>query len=143
MTQSSEIKVIERTVALSNEWLKQLDSQLGWNNKQRTYRLFRETLHALRDCLGVNEVAHLASEMPMLIRGIYYEGWQPSATPIADNDREAFVLRIDRAFKNDPLDDTEAALQQVFNFLGQKISAGEIGDVRKSLPKTMRQLWAA
>lgn len=143
MTQSSELKAFEHTMALTNEWLNQLDQRLGWENKQRTYRLLRETMHAIRDCLGVNEASHLASELPMLIRGLYYEGWEPSATPVADNKKDAFILRIDRAFKNDPLENSETAIRAIFDFLGEKISKGEIRDVRQSMSADLQKMWPA
>ena len=38
-------------------------------------------LHTLRDRLTVDVAAKLAAQLPTLIRGIYYEDWDPSRTP--------------------------------------------------------------
>jgi uncharacterized protein (DUF2267 family) len=42
----------------------------------------RATLHALRDRLIIDEVAQLSAQLPMLIRGLYYKGWDPTKTAL-------------------------------------------------------------
>jgi uncharacterized protein (DUF2267 family) len=42
---------------------------VSWDDKYRTYRLLRATLHALRDRLPAQEAVHLGAQLPMLIRG--------------------------------------------------------------------------
>jgi uncharacterized protein (DUF2267 family) len=50
-------------------------------------------LHALRDRLTVNEAAQFGAQLPMLVRGIYYEGWDPTRLPVKMN-REEFLQRV-------------------------------------------------
>lgn len=135
------IDTIDKTVQATNIWLGALDTRLGWENRPRSWRLLRETLHALRDWLTVDEAVQLGAQMPILIRGIYYEGWDPSKTPVKPRDLEDFVMRIERAFSPDPLDDPQEAIACVFELLSDRISKGEIDDVRKALPKPLRDLW--
>jgi uncharacterized protein (DUF2267 family) len=118
-----------------------LDRALGWNSKARSYRLLRGVLHALRDCLQVNEAVDLAAQLPTLLRGVYYEQWRPVTTPIKSRDKESFLARIDREFKNDPIDNTGEAVTQVFRLLAAKVTGGEIADVRQALPADLRTLW--
>ena len=49
----STVHGIEHTVHLTNEWLNQLTERLDWVDVQRSYRLLRVSLQALRDWLGV------------------------------------------------------------------------------------------
>jgi uncharacterized protein (DUF2267 family) len=135
------LTAIDRAVHLTHEWLNDLMGQLGWEDKQRAYRLLRVTLQTLRDWLGVNEASHLGAQLPILIRGIYYEGWRPAGTPVTERSKTDFLARIDKAFETDPIDDVEEAVTDVFKVLNHHVSAGEVEDVRHALPKGLRELW--
>ena len=78
----SGFESFDHTIQLTHVWINDLDARLGWNNKPRSYRLLKSTLHALRDLLPVNEAADLGAQLPELLRGAYYEGWRPAATPV-------------------------------------------------------------
>jgi uncharacterized protein (DUF2267 family) len=135
------LESLERTVQLTHVWINELDERLGWNNKPRAYRLLKAVLHALRDRLQLNELADLAAQLPALLRGAYYEQWRPSATPVKNRSKAAFLARIDEDFKRDPLPNTAQAVIAVFELLSAKISEGEISDVRHALPEEIRTLW--
>jgi uncharacterized protein (DUF2267 family) len=122
-------------------WIKDLDKALHWNNKARSYRLLRSVLHALRDWLQVNESANLAAQLPTLVRGIYYDQWRPAATPVKERSKTNFLARVERDFYNDPLPDAAFAVSAVFRLLSEKVTGGEISDVRQALPADLRALW--
>jgi uncharacterized protein (DUF2267 family) len=134
---------IDHAVQQAHIWINDVDRRLGWDNKPRAYRLLKAVLHALRDHLQVNEAADLGAQLPTLIRGVYYDQWRPATTPIKERHVESFLAKIDGAFKADPIDDTAQAATAVFSLLSEKVSAGEIGDVRHSLPGALRALWPA
>lgn len=135
------IDAIDHTVQTTYQWIGELDTVMGWESRQRSYRLLRAVLHALRDLLPVNEAADLGAQLPMLLRGLYYEGWRPATTPAAERSRADLVAAIDAAFETDPLSDTEQAISAVFSLLSTKVSAGEVADVRHVLPREVRALW--
>lgn len=138
---TEQIHTIGHTVQVTHEWVNGLGKLLDWQNEQRTWRLLRGTLHALRDWLDVNEAAHLGAQLPLLLRGVYYEGWQPARMPVKDRDRQAFLERVARAFQPDQIDDLEEAVCCVFRLINNHVSAGEVRDVRARLPKSLRDLW--
>ena len=72
------------TVDKTNRVLKDIEQAYNWPKERRnqSYAALRSVLHALRDRLTVEETAQLAAELPMLIRGIYYESWHPSRVPV-------------------------------------------------------------
>ena len=135
------LESIDHTVQLTHIWINTLDESLGWYNKHRSYRLLRTVLQALRDWLPVNEAADLGAQLPELLRGVYYEHWRPSTTPVKQRSKTDFVARIDHAFKTDPIIFTPEAVAAVFALLADKITAGEIEDVRHALPADIRGLW--
>lgn len=137
----SGLEGLDHTVQLTHMWINALDQRLGWNNKPRAYRLLKAVLHAVRDWLPVNEAADLAAQLPALLRGAYYEQWRPATTPVKKREKADFLARIDQSFQADPLEHTALAVMAVFDLLSDKISAGEIGDVRHMLPMELRNLW--
>lgn len=135
------LKIIDESVHQMNIWIKEVDERTGWDNKQRAYRLLRSVLHAVRDHLSVDEAAQLAAQMPIMIRGIYYEGWDPSKTPVRERSRDGFLQTIQKDFQGDPLGDEEAAVGAVFDTLDHRISEGEMQNIRRSFSKEIRALF--
>ncbi len=71
------LEVFDSTVQKTNIWLNDILEELHWEDRNKAYMALRTTLHALRDRLTLEEVAQFSAQLPMLIRGIYYEGWDP------------------------------------------------------------------
>ena len=135
------LESLEHTVQITHIWINDLDKRLGWNNKPRAYRLLKAVLHALRDWLQINAAVDLAAQMPALLRGAYYEQWQPATVPVKKRTKADFLARVEQSFKADPLAHTGQAVIAVFELLSGKITAGEIEDVRRALPADLRELW--
>ena len=138
------LDVIDTTVQKTNHWLKEIAQAAGWHekqDKQKAYLALRSTLHALRDRLTVEEVAQLGAQFPMLIRGFYYEGWDPTAKPLKVRHKEQFLERIGGEFRAGEAIDPERAARAVFSVLARRVSEGEIEDVRQLLPAEIRDLW--
>jgi uncharacterized protein (DUF2267 family) len=135
------LEVFDTTVQKTNSWLKDVMVELGWEDRQRAYLALRSTLHALRDRLTVEETAQLAAQLPMLIRGFYYEGWNPAHTPVRERSRREFLARVEAGFSHAAPIDAELIAQAVFAVLAARISEGEIRDVEQVLPQEIRDLW--
>jgi uncharacterized protein (DUF2267 family) len=135
------LEVFDTTVQKTNTWLKELMRLMEWEDRHRAYLALRATLHALRDRLTIDEVAQLGAQLPMLVRGIYYEGWDPSDKPLKARHKRDFLFKIEDDFIHDAPSDAEAAARGVFRLLESRISAGEMEDVRSVLPAELRDLW--
>ncbi len=132
---------MKHSVDVTNEWVHQIDEMVTWYDSNRSFRLLRVTLQTLRDMLGVDEAVHLAAQLPTYVRGVYFEGWDPSRSPAKDREKTDFITRVCKAFQKDRLDDPEAAIGIIFSFLNTRISSGEINDIRNSLRKSVREMW--
>lgn len=137
----STIPHIESSVHAANAWLKELAGELGWNDRERAYRALRSVLHALRNRLTVDEAADLGAQLPLLIRGLYYEGWDPSSTPVRERHKEVFLGHIAADFRDDPAVYPEGIAWAVFKLLERHVSSGEVRDVLHILPREIRSLW--
>jgi uncharacterized protein (DUF2267 family) len=135
------LESIDHTVQLTHMWINDLDARLGWDNKHRSYRLLRIVLQAIRDWLKVEEAAKFGAQLPELLRGVYYEQWQPAKTPVKKRRKVDFIARVDHAFEADSLVFTSEAISTVFQLLSDKITPGEIEHVHHALPADIRALW--
>lgn len=134
------LDAFDTTLQESNVWLKDIMDEEGWKDRRRAYKALRSVLHLLRDRLPVGEVAQLGAELPMLIRGIYYEGWEPSKNP-RKRTREAFLSYVAENFQNDPDINPEEVIKGVFFVISSHVSEGEIKDIKNSLPSDLKRLW--
>lgn len=137
------LEVFDTTLHKTHIWLKGIMEALGIEDRHRAYMALRAVLHALRDRLPVEEVAQLGAQLPMLVRGLYYEGWDPTDKPLKERHKEAFLAHVARELKTPagPALDPEAAARAVFRVLAAKVTEGEVADVRSLLPKEIRELW--
>lgn len=121
-------------------WVNELAAELHWNER-RAWRLLKSVLRALQDFLPPSEMADLAAQLPVLLRGAYFEGWKPGAHAPGRRGGPDFLARIDAEFANDRLANSDNAIRAVFRLLERHVSVGEIEQVRHSLRKSMRELW--
>jgi uncharacterized protein (DUF2267 family) len=136
----TEPSIIQRSVEKTHIWLDAVAEELGEEDRQYAYRALRAVLHALRDRLTVDVAAKLAAQLPTLIRGIYYEDWDPSRTPLAIHDVGTFLDHV--AAEGHMAGETEASLavSAVIAVLRAHVAAGEIDGVLAVLPDSLRVL---
>jgi uncharacterized protein (DUF2267 family) len=125
----------------AQQWVNELSEDLNWNDKGRAYRLFKSVLHAVRDWISAEEAADLSAQLPLLIRGVFFEGWDPMKAPAVHRKRADFIARVESDFVNDPLVSPAEDVGKVLALLDRKLPGGEIEQVRQSMPKSMRALW--
>jgi uncharacterized protein (DUF2267 family) len=132
---------LRSTLHKTAEWVRELEQIGGFSSETQAYAALRAVLHTLRDRLTPDEAADLASQMPTLLRGIYYEGYSPGATPLRIRHREQFLDIVEQRLGNYTRVHPELACRAVFDLLDNRISHGEINDVRHMLPPDIRWMW--
>lgn len=134
--------IFDGTLQKTQIWLNDLMAELGWEGKpDKTYFALRTVLHALRDRLTIGEAMQLGAQLPMLVRGFYYEGWTLKGKPHKERHKEDFLAHINDAFKDDVTVRAESVARAVFHVLELHTSDGEIADVKHALPKEILELW--
>ena len=132
----------DRAQSKSSIWVSDLSDRLGWANAPLTLLALRAVLHALRDRLPPDEAVELSAQMPLIIKGVYFDGWDPSATPVRARTKEEFLTLVRTHLQRAARDvDPERITRAVFKLLAERVSEGEIRDVRGVLPPEVAELW--
>lgn len=134
------IPAFDRTVHKTHMWLNELAAQMAWDDPEKAYVALRAALHALRDRLPPSEAVQLGAQLPMLIRGFYYEGWNPVGKPLKERRKKQYLAHVARELDPYRLGDTEEIARSVFKLLKHRISQGEMEDVSQMLPREIRAL---
>ncbi len=139
---SSNVRALNQAVQEAQVWLKALAQNPAFTNEEQAYTALRAVLHSLRDRLTVEEAVHLSAQLPMLVRGFYFEGWRPSLAPNKERTAEEFFASVDESLRNAREDMTpEQSTRAVFAFLEEKIDAGQLRHIKSQLPRPIQQLW--
>ena len=135
-------RIWDQATAKSNEWLTELGGELGSENANTILRALRSVLHALRDRLQPDEAAELAAQLPLLLKGVYFDGWNPSGTPVKARTKEEFLtLVLQSLLPSTSHADAERFTRAVFKLLAAHLSSGAVRDVQAMLPAELKALW--
>lgn len=138
------VSSIESSVQKTYEWLRDLREIGGFEHEAEAYSALRASLQTLRDRLAPGEAADLGSELPMVIRGIYFEGWKPEGRRNKERTRQEFEAHIQERLRGATQIQPGIAARATFRLLERKISSGEIKDVKAMLPAQIREeLWSS
>ncbi|MFM8270084.1 MAG: DUF2267 domain-containing protein, partial [Pseudomonadota bacterium] len=98
-------------------------------------------LHEIRDRLPVTEAAHFGAQLPMLIRGLYYEGFRPRETTRKDKSLQPFLKAVEKKMPRFYPKPPSELLRGVFELLNEFISPGELKDVKSCFNQEVRDFW--
>ncbi len=135
------LEVMDRTVHDTNTWLKEISEEMGHPDRQMAYHALRGVLFTLRDRLTVEEAAHFASQLPLLVRGIFYEGYRPADKPEKYRDRDEWLRRVSHELQQAGGQNPENATKAVFAVISRHVTGGEVEEVRHMLPSHVRSMW--
>lgn len=137
----AHISVFEKTEQKTMHWIKSISANMGSTDMQRSYTILRAVLHATRDRLRPEEAVQLGAQLPMLIRGFYYEGWDPHDKPKKYRHKAQFLEEIHKRVPTLDQTQLERAATAVFATLESEMPGGELEQVRHTFPEELRELW--
>lgn len=130
------MEAINRTVDKANEWMNRVKEELDSDDLE-AYSSTKAVLKTLRSRLPAAEAAHFDEQLPTMLRGLYYEGYDPSAHPRKEiRSKDDFYQEV-AEMSGQPVDG-EAAAQAVLKVLKKKISDGELETITVNLPKNLK-----
>lgn len=137
---ATNVTALDHTIQETNVWLKAVEEELRLDNRQQAYNALRAVLHALRDRVPPEVAIKLGAQLPILVRGFYYENWHAAGTPTRERHAQEFAHHVASElppqFPVDPLD----VVRGVFEVLWEKLDSGEFEKVMQHLPAPLREL---
>lgn len=125
----------------ANEWLLEIGDRAGYPDRTDwAYGCLKAVLHTLRDRTTIEEVFQLSAQLPVLIRGIYFESYKPFGKPDKLN-AEEFMTRIKKDLGNANPISADEAFRVVLEILYDRTSTGEMDDIRGQMPKAIQNIW--
>lgn len=134
------LKVFDSTIQTTNIWLDDVMREMGWSDRHKAYQALRAVLHTLRDRLSVDEAAQLSAQLPLLVRGVFFDGWHPAHKPVKERRQDEFVAHVSEAFALDTEADPERITRTVLKVLASHVDAGESDSLRRVLPRHIQEL---
>lgn len=134
------LDVFDKTLQISNIWLNEIMAKVG-PDRRVAWKILSTVLHKLRDRLPIEVAAHLGAELPLLIRGVYYDQFEPAKLPGKCRNLSDFADEV-AAWLADtrPVNSLEA-IRAVFATLSCHIAEGQIRKVQGVLPKDICDFW--
>ena len=134
------LDVFDKTVQTTNLWLEEINARLG-PDRRMAWHVLSAVLHTLRDRLPIGLAAHLGAQLPLLVRGLYYDQWHPRVRPLKLRSAKAFLDEVTTGLEGTRPVDTQAATRAVFQLLSHYLDPDQVANVRGALSKPVRRLW--
>lgn len=134
------LEVFDKTIQTTHIWLNEITEVIG-PDRQLAWKVLSTVLHKLRDRLPVDVAAHLGAQLPLLIRGVYYDQFQPAKQPTACRDLDEFVGEVEEWLSDVRPVNAADAVDAVFVTLSRHVPEGQLAIVRNALPATIRDRW--
>lgn len=136
------IPTIENSLQKSMVILDEVGRELGFDDRKRSYHVTRSILHAIRDHLTVEEATDFAAELPLVLKGVYYDSWNPNQKPLKNRNKADFVGFVSKTLGDNPALPIEKTCRLTFTVLRRHISEGEAADVLHCLPRSVREIFS-
>jgi uncharacterized protein (DUF2267 family) len=139
---STGLDVFDKTLQTTHIWLDELMQVIG-PDRQVAWHVLGAVLRSIRDRIPIGLAVHLGSQLPLLVRGVYYDQWHAPGQTLADPPRllDEFLAPIAEQLANTRPVNVRDATQAVFAVLSRHVNRGQIDKVRDALPEQVRNLW--
>ena len=134
------LEVFDRTLQTTHIWLDEIIEDLG-TDRHTAWHVLGAVIRSLRDRLPPNLSAHLSAQLPLLIRGIYFDQWKPDQENLKLRSLAEFLERVSVGLEGTKPIGSVDATRAVFAVLERHVDKGQIDKVRQALPEEIRILW--
>jgi len=136
------LEVFDKTVQTTNIWLDEIMERIG-PDRHIAWHILGTVLRTLRDRLPLDDAAHLGAQLPLLVRGLYYDQWHSPSAIHKERHQEEFLARIQEGLRDTRPVNVQEAVRTVFAVLAKHIAKGQADKTARVLPAEIRSLWPA
>lgn len=139
------IHSLNHSIEQAQHWISSYSEQVGEQSKDTSFAAMKAAMAILRDRLPASEVADLASHIPPVLRGYFYDGYKPEKHHHKAKSKEDLVVLMREKLESMRVADVDAekALDAFKDLLIQRITEGDIKHVKGSLPEHLKDWFAA
>ena len=135
---------LDKYAAKGNEFIKLVATGLEIP-RDMAERVTRAVFHALRNCLSHEESFQLMAQLPMVLKGVYVDGWKYSRAFQRLKNLEDFLDEVRKEdgkmagydFGNNQR--ATEAVAAVFNAMQFFVSEGEMSDISGMMPREIQE----
>jgi uncharacterized protein (DUF2267 family) len=140
---STKILPLDRAINNTIQWIDDIQTELGWESRQDTYKATKAVLQATRDRLPVEEVVHLCANLPLVMKGMLMDGYDLKEKPAKIRSIEEFDETVQQYYDGTmrELIFAEDAASAVLKVLNRRIGGGEMRKVAATMPEGLRRLF--
>ena len=133
---------VEKFAEDAHRFLSKVARECG--NPQDTSHAFRVTravLHTLRDRISVEESMHVIANLPMILKGIYVDGWRINHKNNRIDNLDQFLDQVRENSPGDAARDfggkktARNTVKAVLHVLKRYIDEGELRHIQQQLPE--------
>lgn len=134
------LPLFDKSLQTTAIWLEEIQSDIG-PDRAFAWRVLSVVLQQLRDHLPIELSAHLGAQLPMIVRGTFYDQFDPTGLPRQAHGAEEFLKAVSDGLRDTRGVDPKDAVKSVFGVLTRHLSRGQVEKVARSLPHGIRALW--
>lgn len=134
------LPLFDKSLQTTAIWLEEIQSDIG-PDRAFAWRVLSVVLQNLRDHLPLELAAHLGAQLPVVIRGSFYDQFDPTVLPKQAHGADEFLQSVADGLKDSRGVDPRDAVQAVFGVLDRHLSRGQIDKVVRSSPRGIRAMW--
>lgn len=134
------LPLFDKSLQATATWLEEIQSELG-PDRAFAWRVLSVVLQNLRDHLPLELSAHLGAQLPLIVRGTFYDQFDPTGLPKQAHGPEEFLQSVANGLKESRRVDPRDAVHAALGVLDRHLSRGQIDKVVRSLPRGIRALW--
>src|SRR5215212_1421843 len=135
------LDVFDKTLQTTHIWLDEPMAEIG-SDRQAAWHVLGAVLRAVRDRIPLELAVHLGSQLPLLVRGLYYDQWHaPGRMDEKPRSLEEFLAPIGEHLRTTRPVNVRGATQAVFQILSRHVNRAQIEKVRQALPEEVRKIW--
>jgi uncharacterized protein (DUF2267 family) len=140
MMSTTGLEVFDKTLQTTHIWLDELMQTVGPDRKV-AWHVLGAVLRTLRDRLPPGLAAHLGAQLPLLVRGAYYDEYRPAHDPERLHTEDEFLAHVAKDFGDIRPVNVRAATGSVLVVLERHVAPGLTEKVKAALPARIRALW--
>lgn len=135
------VHVLEQTLRDTQGWVSSAAARLNARSRNVALASLKATLHAIREQLEPADIVELGQHLPLPLRGLYYDGWDPARVRRPATTRASFLERIEDDAWRMPRIKAARAAKAALETIFERVPASVMVRVIDRLPEDLRALW--